>query len=53
MFDPLLCIAVRSVSSPPGVHAVLFLPFSAGFSRYPMVGYIYKVNSTSSEEIWL
>ncbi|CAL8349742.1 unnamed protein product [Lota lota] len=24
-----------------------------GFSRYPMVGYIYKVNSTSSEEIWL
>lgn len=26
---------------------------SAGFARYPMVGYIYKVNSTSSEEIWL
>uniref|UniRef100_A0A1A8CDY7 Transmembrane protein 25 n=1 Tax=Nothobranchius kadleci TaxID=1051664 RepID=A0A1A8CDY7_NOTKA len=24
-----------------------------GFARYPMVGYIYKVNSTSSEEIWL
>uniref|UniRef100_A0A673A3V7 Transmembrane protein 25 n=1 Tax=Sphaeramia orbicularis TaxID=375764 RepID=A0A673A3V7_9TELE len=23
------------------------------FARYPMVGYIYKVNSTSSEEIWL
>ncbi|CAF95557.1 unnamed protein product [Tetraodon nigroviridis] len=26
---------------------------SLGFARYPMVGYIYKVNSTSSEEIWL
>lgn len=25
----------------------------AGFARYPMVGYIYKVNSVSSEEIWL
>lgn len=25
----------------------------SGFARYPMVGYIYKVNSTSSEEIWL
>ncbi|XP_031429392.1 transmembrane protein 25 [Clupea harengus] len=24
-----------------------------GFARYPMVGYIYKVNSVSSEEIWL
>ncbi|XP_075957172.1 transmembrane protein 25 [Anarhichas minor] len=24
-----------------------------GFARYPMVGYIYKVNSTSSEEVWL
>ncbi|KAI1893270.1 hypothetical protein AGOR_G00121980 [Albula goreensis] len=24
-----------------------------GFSRYPMVGYIYKVNSMSSDEIWL
>uniref|UniRef100_A0A1A8EJP0 Transmembrane protein 25 n=1 Tax=Nothobranchius korthausae TaxID=1143690 RepID=A0A1A8EJP0_9TELE len=24
-----------------------------GYARYPMVGYIYKVNSTSSEEIWL
>ncbi|XP_067102906.1 transmembrane protein 25 [Osmerus mordax] len=24
-----------------------------GFARYPMVGYIYKVNSMSSDEIWL
>uniref|UniRef100_A0AAY4AU24 Ig-like domain-containing protein n=1 Tax=Denticeps clupeoides TaxID=299321 RepID=A0AAY4AU24_9TELE len=24
-----------------------------GFARYPMVGYIYKVNSVSSDEIWL
>ncbi|KAJ8256538.1 hypothetical protein COCON_G00186900 [Conger conger] len=24
-----------------------------GFSKYPMVGYIYKVNSMSSDEIWL
>lgn len=24
-----------------------------GFARYPMVGYIYKVSSTSSDEIWL
>uniref|UniRef100_A0A8C9RAE5 Transmembrane protein 25 n=1 Tax=Scleropages formosus TaxID=113540 RepID=A0A8C9RAE5_SCLFO len=24
-----------------------------GFTRYPMVGYIYKVNSMSSDEIWL
>ncbi|XP_041734765.1 transmembrane protein 25 isoform X1 [Coregonus clupeaformis] len=24
-----------------------------GFARYPMVGYIYKVNSKSSDEIWL
>ncbi|KAM6958760.1 transmembrane protein 25 [Aplochiton taeniatus] len=24
-----------------------------GFAKYPMVGYIYKVNSTSSEEVWL
>ncbi|XP_056140067.1 transmembrane protein 25 [Lampris incognitus] len=24
-----------------------------GFARYPMVGYFYRVNSTSSEEIWL
>ncbi|XP_032361369.1 transmembrane protein 25 [Etheostoma spectabile] len=32
----------------------LSLAYAArGFARYPMVGYIYKVNSTSSEEIWL
>ncbi|XP_028275979.1 transmembrane protein 25 [Parambassis ranga] len=32
----------------------LSLAYAArGFCRYPMVGYIYKVNSTSSEEIWL
>ncbi|KAK5904510.1 hypothetical protein CesoFtcFv8_006064 [Champsocephalus esox] len=32
----------------------LSLTYAArGFARYPMVGYIYKVNSTSSEEIWL
>ncbi|XP_075871337.1 transmembrane protein 25 isoform X1 [Nelusetta ayraudi] len=24
-----------------------------GFARYPMVGFIYRVKSTSSEEIWL
>ncbi|KAL4647301.1 transmembrane protein 25 isoform X1 [Arapaima gigas] len=24
-----------------------------GFTRFPMVGYIYKVNSMSSDEIWL
>ncbi|XP_068601785.1 transmembrane protein 25 [Brachionichthys hirsutus] len=24
-----------------------------GFARYPMVGFIYRVNSASSEEIWL
>ncbi|XP_048837031.1 transmembrane protein 25 isoform X2 [Brienomyrus brachyistius] len=24
-----------------------------GFSRFPMVGYIYKVNSVSSDEVWL
>ncbi|KAJ7990225.1 hypothetical protein DPEC_G00298100 [Dallia pectoralis] len=24
-----------------------------GFARYPMIGYIYKVNSKSSDEIWL
>uniref|UniRef100_A0A3P8ZU91 Transmembrane protein 25 n=1 Tax=Esox lucius TaxID=8010 RepID=A0A3P8ZU91_ESOLU len=24
-----------------------------GFARYPMIGYIYKVNSMSSDEIWL
>ncbi|CAM9114373.1 unnamed protein product [Lampetra planeri] len=29
------------------------VPPDSGFARYPMVGYIYKVNSTSSEEIWL
>ncbi|XP_043086325.1 transmembrane protein 25 isoform X1 [Puntigrus tetrazona] len=28
-------------------------PVPAGFARYPMVGYIYKVSSTSSDEIWL
>lgn len=32
----------------------LSLAYAArGFARYPMIGYIYKVNSTSSEEIWL
>ncbi|XP_077467789.1 transmembrane protein 25 [Stigmatopora argus] len=32
----------------------LSLAYAArGFARYPMVGYIYKVSSTSSEEIWL
>ncbi|KAK1786210.1 hypothetical protein P4O66_017917, partial [Electrophorus voltai] len=32
----------------------LSLAYAArGFARYPMVGYIYKVNSTSSDEIWL
>uniref|UniRef100_A0A8D2ZEG3 Ig-like domain-containing protein n=1 Tax=Scophthalmus maximus TaxID=52904 RepID=A0A8D2ZEG3_SCOMX len=32
----------------------LSLAYAArGFARYPMVGYIYKANSTSSEEIWL
>ncbi|XP_060928451.1 transmembrane protein 25 [Limanda limanda] len=32
----------------------LSLAYAArGFARYPMVGYIYKVNSTSSEEVWL
>ncbi|XP_034404551.1 transmembrane protein 25 [Cyclopterus lumpus] len=32
----------------------LSLAYAArGFARYPMVGYIYKVNSISSEEIWL
>ncbi|XP_056297397.1 transmembrane protein 25 [Pseudoliparis swirei] len=32
----------------------LSLAYAArGFARYPMVGYIYKVNSKSSEEIWL
>ncbi|XP_068173751.1 transmembrane protein 25 [Antennarius striatus] len=32
----------------------LSLAYAArGFARYPMVGYIYRVNSTSSEEIWL
>ena len=34
-----------SLNAPPSM-----IP---GFARYPMVGYIYKVNSTSSEEIWL
>uniref|UniRef100_A0A8C6TJ09 Transmembrane protein 25 n=1 Tax=Neogobius melanostomus TaxID=47308 RepID=A0A8C6TJ09_9GOBI len=33
---------------------ILYCPLlTPGFARYPMVGYIYKVNSTSSEEIWL
>ncbi|CAG6006564.1 transmembrane protein 25 isoform 1-T4 [Menidia menidia] len=32
----------------------LSLAYAArGFARYPMVGYIYRVKSTSSEEIWL
>ncbi|XP_053279481.1 transmembrane protein 25 [Pleuronectes platessa] len=32
----------------------LSLAYAArGFARYPMVGYIYKVNSSSSEEVWL
>lgn len=35
------------------VLRLLFLWCPPGFARYPMVGFIYRVNSTSSEEIWL
>ncbi|XP_062872602.1 transmembrane protein 25 [Trichomycterus rosablanca] len=38
----------------PDEEEDLSLAYAArGFARYPMVGYIYKVSSTSSDEIWL
>ncbi|XP_023689221.2 transmembrane protein 25 isoform X1 [Paramormyrops kingsleyae] len=34
-------------------HDLLAAYAAKGFSRFPMVGYIYKVNSVSSDEVWL
>ncbi|XP_064360207.1 transmembrane protein 25 isoform X1 [Dromaius novaehollandiae] len=39
-------------SAPPELENALVLS-SLGFVRFPVTGYIYKVSSTSSDEIWL
>ncbi|XP_030236461.1 transmembrane protein 25 isoform X3 [Gadus morhua] len=43
----------ENMSLPSNMQLNDLCTLRRGFSRYPMVGYIYKVNSTSSEEIWL
>lgn len=54
-FESVLHVCVISgVCGDGSVRVVLtWFRVSAGFARYPMVGYIYKVSSTSSDEIWL
>ena len=47
-----ILLMVHALLKGPTVWT-LFLSLPPGFARYPMVGYIYKVNSMSSDEIWL
>uniref|UniRef100_A0A4W4GRR2 Ig-like domain-containing protein n=1 Tax=Electrophorus electricus TaxID=8005 RepID=A0A4W4GRR2_ELEEL len=48
-----LCKARKTTEDEEDEEDLSLAYAARGFARYPMVGYIYKVNSTSSDEIWL